>query len=280
MRLKFDARTRAIFRRVPVINVYSLAELALLALLALQTARLVWAVLTPVSPLGEWKLAAVGAPGSPADILKGFDPFFRSAQVAGPSTVTSLQLKLFGTRIDEAMGRGSAIIAGPDGLQKSVAVGEEIVPGVKLKSVAFDHVVLDRGGADEDLFLDQSGGATPVSPDAGAPSAAPLPADPSAPPGGGPGVSVQQLQSDIGFIPRLDGGRISGLVVRPQGTGATFRSAGLRDGDIITAIGGRPVTGQGDLDRVAADMAKGGTLSITVERGGQTLPIAISIKAQ
>jgi general secretion pathway protein C len=91
---------------------------------------------------------------------------------------------------------------------------------------------------------------------------------------------VQQLQSDIGFIPRLDGGRISGLVVRPQGTGATFRSAGLRDGDIITAIGGRPVTGQGDLDRVAADMAKGGTLSITVERGGQTLPIAISIKAQ
>ena len=277
MRLKFDARTRAIFRRVPVINVYSLAELALLALLALQSARLVWAVLTPVSPLGEWRLAAVGAPGASADILKGFDPFFRSAADTGPSTVTALQLKLFGTRMDEAMGRGSAIIAGPDGLQKSIAIGEEIVPGVTLKSVAFDHVVLDRGGAAEDLFLDQSGGAAPVSPDA--PAGAPA-ANPVTLPGSGAGISVQQLQSDIGFIPRLDGGRISGLVVRPQGTGATFRAAGLRDGDIITAIGGRPVTGQGDLDRVSADMAKGGTLSITVERGGQTLPIAISIKAQ
>ena len=151
------------------------------------------------------------------------------------------------------------------------------MPGVTLKSVAFDHVVLDRGGAAEDLFLDQSGGAAPISPDA--PAGAPT-ANPVTLPGSGAGISVQQLQSDIGFIPRLDGGRISGLVVRPQGTGATFRASGMREGDIITAIGGRPVTGQGDLDRVAADMAKGGTLSITVERGGQTLPIAISIKAQ
>ncbi len=31
MRLKFDARTRRLFRRLPVVNVYSVAELALLA---------------------------------------------------------------------------------------------------------------------------------------------------------------------------------------------------------------------------------------------------------
>jgi hypothetical protein len=162
MRLKLDARARRILRRMPVVNVYSVVELALLAGLAVQCARLAWTIVTPITPLGDWRPAAPMVVGSPADILRGFDPFFRLGGTAGaPATVTSLQLTLFGTRMDEAMGRSSAIIAGPDGVQQSVAVGDEIQPGVRLKAVAFDHVTIDRGGADEDLFLDQSGSVTP-----------------------------------------------------------------------------------------------------------------------
>ena len=281
MRLKFDARARAILRRLPVVNVYSVIELVLLAGLAVQGARLVWTVLTPISPLGEWRPAGPAIPVSPADVLRGFDPFYRlGAQAGGPAVVTSLQLKLFGTRIDEAMGRGSAILAGPDGVQKSISVGEEVIPGVVLKEVAFDHVSIDRGGAREDLFLDQSGGAAPAAPPpaggtplTGTPVAAA--SQPRAVPSGG--ITAAQLQSDIGFIPRLDGGRISGLVVRSQGSGTAFRAAGLQDGDIVTAIAGRPVTGPGDVDRVAGEMAKGGTLAMTVERGGQTLPLTMSV---
>ncbi|GAM00675.1 type II secretion system protein N [Sphingomonas parapaucimobilis] len=277
MRLRLDARGRRWLRRLPVVNVYSVAELALMAVLAVQGARLLWVIVTPVSPLGEWRPLAPAIAGSASAILEGFDPFFRlQGQQAAPAAVTTLQLTLFGTRLDEASGRGSAILAGPDGVQRSVSVGEEIQPGVTLKAVAFDHITIDRGGATEDLYLDQSD-APPAAAGASALGAPSVQAPGSVPPAGG--VAIAQLRSDIGFIPRLDGGRVSGLVVRSQGSGAAFRAAGLREGDIVTALGGRPVTGPGDLDRLAADFAQGGSLSITVERGDQTLPLSLQIAA-
>ena len=274
MRLVMNGRVRQLLRRLPVINVYSGLELLLLAGLAFQGARLIWVLLTPVNPLGDWRPATPVVAGVPADALASFDPFFRlSGGAAGPATVTSLQLTLFGTRIDEAQGGGSAIVAGPDGVQRSVAVGEDVAPGVRLKAVAFDHVTLDRGGAAEDLFLDQSRGAAGALPVAGAPAASG-----AAPPAGG--VPVAQLRQEIGFIPRIDSGRFTGLVVRSQGSGALFRQAGLRDGDVVTAIAGRPVTGPDDLDRIAADFRGGGNIPIQVERGTQTLPLAITLAPQ
>ncbi|PTS84625.1 type II secretory protein PulC, partial [Sphingomonas sp. HMWF008] len=157
MRLVLDARARAFLRRVPVTKVYTGVELLLIALLAVQCARLVWVVVTPVGPVGTWKPEQASIAGSPQAILRSFDPFFliSGGDAAGPSVVTTLQLTLFGTRLDEAQGGGSAIIAGPDGVQQSIGVGQEIMPGVKLKSVAFDHVTIDRGGASEDLFIVQ-----------------------------------------------------------------------------------------------------------------------------
>ena len=273
MRLVLDGRARRLLRRVPAVNLYSAAELLLLALLALATARLIWAVATPVGPLGDWRPATPVAAGVPGDTLASFDPFFRLDADSGPATVTSLQLVLFGTRIDEAQGGGSAIVAGPDGVQKSVAVGEELAPGVRLKAVAFDHITLDRGGAEEDLFLDQSGGARPVQPGA-AVSVAPSPTGAGAP---SATVPVDQLRREIGFIPRIDAGRVSGLVVRPQGSGDVFRQAGLREGDVVITIAGRPIQGADDIDRIAIDFKGGGNIPLTVERGTQTLPLAITV---
>lgn len=274
MRLKFDARARAILRRLPVVNVYSVTELALLAVLAAQGARLLWAIVTPVAPLGAWLPAGVAAPASVVASLTEFDPFYRvsGAQQAGPAVVTSLQLTLYGVRIDEAQGRGSAIIAGPDGVQNSISVGDEVAPGVILKSVAFDHVTLERGGVAEDLFLDQSGGtgggAVAPAPGTGAAPAAAAPA--------GGAVNAEQLRTDINVIPRIDGGRISGLTVRGQGRGA-FQAAGLRDGDVVTQIGGNPIQGAADLERLVAGAAATGTLTMTVERGGQTVPLTVAV---
>src|SRR3546814_5093412 len=78
-----------------------------------------------------------------------------------------LGLTLYGVNINDATGGGSAIIAAVDGEQASYAVGDEIAPGVRLAGVGFDQVTLDRGGAQESLFLDQSGdlpGASPALP--------------------------------------------------------------------------------------------------------------------
>lgn len=288
MRLFMDGRARRLLRRLPVVNIYSVAELLLLALLATQVARLVWTLVTPVGPVGEWRPATPAIAGLPADALASFDPFFRlEAPAAGPATVTSLQLTLFGTRMDEAQGGGSAILAGPDGVQRSVAVGEEVAPGVRLKAVAFDHVTLDRGGTDEDLFLDQSKSVQPVAAPSGAanpattaPVPAPVPAPPSAPVGApassGSVVGAAQLRQEIGFIPRVESGRVSGVVVRPQGTGQLFRQANLREGDVITSIAGQPVNSTDVLDRVVGER-RGGAIPVTVERNGQVVPLTITI---
>ncbi|MDO7841253.1 type II secretion system protein N [Sphingomonas immobilis] len=275
MRLVLDPRARSLLRRLPRVTVYSALEVLLLAVLAIQCARLVWAIVTPVGPLGDWRPVGVSVPGAPSEILRGFDPFFRlSGGDAQPATVTPLQLTLFGTRIDGAMGGGSAIVAGPDGEQKSIAVGQEIVPGATLKAVAFDHITIDRGGAVEDLFIVQGdAGSAPPPPPQG--QAVPVAPPPMAPPG--TGVTVAQLRADTGFIPRIDGGRVSGLAVRPQGAGAVFRQAGFREGDIVTAINGRPVSSAADLDALGPQLANGGTLSVTVERGGAPVPLAITI---
>lgn len=281
MRLEFNARSRRLLRRLPRTNAYSALHLVLLAVLAVQCARLFWIIVTPAGPLGNWRPVEPGVAGSTSEILHGFDPFFRSSAVVDgkPAVVTSLQMTLFGTRIDEAVGGGSAILAGPDGVQMSVAVGDEIIPGVKLKAVAFDHVTIDRGGAEEDLFIDQSTVVQTVAPP---PASAAPGAIAGAPPRASStgGVTLAQLQSDIGFIPRVDAGRVSGLVVRSQGSGNAFRQAGLRDGDVVITIAGRPVTGQSDIDRLAAQFGNGGTLSLTVERGGNPVPLSLSIAGQ
>ncbi|WP_010164285.1 type II secretion system protein N [Sphingomonas sp. PAMC 26617] len=288
MRLVLDARARALLRRLPVTTVYTGIELALIAVLAVQSARLVYAVITPVGPVGVWRPEQGAIPGSPQAILRGFDPFFRTSggDAAGPAVVTTLQLTLYGTRIDEAQGGGSAIIAGADGIQQSIGVGQEISPGVILKSVAFDHVSIERGGRAEDLFITQAEQApAPAVPPPGAPlmggGGAPPPAGPPAAiPGPTQGITAAQVRSDIGFIPRIDGGKVSGLTVRSQGSGAAFRAAGLRDGDIVTQVGGRPVSGQADIDRLAPQLARGGPIALSVERGGQVVPLTFTIAGQ
>jgi len=168
------ALTRPAFPRL-------LAGLLLIGL-GVQGARLVYAATTPAGPLGH-------VPPHQADpaaqaVAARFDPFFRTSSApAANGTVTSLPLKLFGTRIDFATGQGSAIIATPDGVQSAFILGETIMAGAKLAAVAGDHVEIERSGVRERLYLDQSVPAPSPQPVAApAPVAAsPAPA-PSPPP--------------------------------------------------------------------------------------------------
>lgn len=279
MRLAISAHRWRILRRLPHWSLLSLAELLLIALLAVQCARLVWAIVTPLGPIGDWRPA--GGPDAArgrAALTSGFDPFFRLGRAGGPAVVTSLQLKLFGVRVDEATGRGSAIIAGPDNVQTSYSVGEAIQPGVTLKSVDYDSVAIQRGGAEETLYMDQSI-AAPVAtvppPQQTNATLLSAPAGETAAPGS---VRLSELQSSLTLAPRVAGNRVTGLV--PRGDAAFLTRIGLQPGDVVVQAGGRPITGAEDLQHAAAALARGGTLSIAVERGAQVLPIAINISGQ
>jgi general secretion pathway protein C len=117
-------------------------EVVLVTLLGGQAARLVWTLAAPAP--------AVSPPARPlrppvdVSVLGRFDAFGASGGSGRGSAIDGF--RLFGVRTG-GVGGGSAIIAGPDGVQKSYAVGEAVADGVTLAAVAADHVELSRGGA-------------------------------------------------------------------------------------------------------------------------------------
>jgi len=258
----------------------SLGEMLLLALLAVQLARLVWAIVTPVGAFGAWtgKQAVIAPMAARQALFAAYDPFFPNAAAIpdGNAVVTSLSITLFGTRVNEGSGQGSAIIATPDGVQQSFAVGEEIMPGVILKSVSFDHVTIDRGGAEETVFIDQSQAAPVADPAAGGQGGiAPPPPGVSQAPAA---ITAMAVKSDIGLAPRMDGGRVTGLVL--QYRGPTFQAAGFRPGDIVTEVNGRRIGSAGDIQTLLGQIVPGARLSLTIERGAAVVPIALTLQGQ
>jgi general secretion pathway protein C len=287
MRLALDPRARRLLRRVPRTTVYTALELALLSLLAVQAARLVWTIVTPVDPVGNWRAgSSLQAPPQTSTALLGeFDPFFRLSGEAAPVVVTSLNIKLFGIREDRATGRGSAIISTPDGTQRSFAVGEEIIPGVTLTSVAFDNVTITRNGETEQLFLDQSPSADVVSPDSGGAATPPpptgllLPASPPSspvapPPAPSPSPSGS-LASEARFQPRMNGSQITGITVQPQGSGNALRAAGLEAGDVILSVNGRRITSPDQARSLATQFRGEREVTVQVERDGRVMPVRV-----
>lgn len=259
-------------------------EYALIALFLVQLVRFVWVVITPVGPLGDWqgKQAVIADAATRSGLLRGYDAFYPAAgNAGGAQNVTSLALKLYGVRINEGSGLGSAIIAGEDDVQNSYAVGDEIQPGVTLKSVLFDHVVISRNGADEMIFLDQS---TPVE----SAQVASVSVDPAGGAGSSEGQPVADatgnkgpltadvLRAGVGFGPRMSGRNLTGIVVTRKGPG--FDAAGFRAGDIITHIGGRPISSASDLAGVQEALVPGARISVMVERGAQSVPLAILVQ--
>ena len=162
MRVPFGDKLQGWRRYARPVDWLGLVEKLLLAVLALQLARLVWVLLTPVGAFGPWEGRQVQVLSASARqaLFASFDPFFRTgAPQAGNGVVTSLALTLYGVRLNEGTGQGSAILATPDGIQSSYAVGDEIMSGVVLKAVFFDHVTIDRGGAEEQASRKRRTGA-------------------------------------------------------------------------------------------------------------------------
>lgn len=272
MRLMLDPRAARLLRSLPRTSPYGLVELLLLLALAWQLARLVWVVLTPVGPLGDWRPAAPELPAAPANIAATFDPFFRlSGAGAGPVVVTELNLKLFGTRADQATGRGSAIIGLPDGSQQSFAVGDQILPGVTLTAVSFDGITIARGGAAEQLFLDQS---TPAQTVSAVPTGSSAAIAPPAPQGQ---ATAAALVAGTQLSPRIAEGAVTGVTLQPTGDGAAFRAAGLQPGDVLVSVNGQPIRDAADAQRFGQIIQQDGGAGIEVERGGARVALRVQV---
>ncbi len=136
-------------------------EVLLMFALAVQVARLFWVMLSPPNAFGDWRPfePAIAGPQAraacsrPSILSTGRRPQGRRRCPDG-HFASSQALRHPPQR---RLGPGSAIIAIEAGVQNAYAVGDEITPGVTLKAVSFDHVTIARNGADETLYIDQSG---------------------------------------------------------------------------------------------------------------------------
>lgn len=260
MQFALHPRARQLLRRLPVGSPTAILRAALIVALGVQSARLVWAVAAPQGPVGAWRGGAVIPPADVA-LLSRFDAFGRLPAGDGPIAASSLPIKLFGVRLDAATGRGSAIIAGEDGVQASYGPGDTIMPGVTLISVAFDSVTIDRGGAAEQVFLDQS---IPPRAVVGGPTATGLAttvSPPAVPPSPIPGVTFSQSGN--------------GISVGGNGADPAFRASGLQPGDTVTAINGAPVSQGTQIDRILAQPSPTGITTLTVSRAGQNITVNV-----
>ena len=85
-----------------------------------------------------------------------------------------------------------------------------------------------------------------------------------------PAHVARQLRRAVGLEER------DGLLVREVEEGSPAASAGLAEGDLIVAAGGRTVSGADDLFEALGSLAAGAALELTVVRGSEERKISVT----
>ena len=267
----------------PVRLFIAVTELGLLAALTFILARLIWLVAFGASA-GAFEHSdpsrATGStrPAYMADLtrLHAADLFAdrRAVAAAEPAQTavqeTQLNLTLRGIRRDATPDAGGAIIQTPDNRQRFFAAGAEILDGVTLREVHVDHVLIDRRGVLESLYLrDDEGGASRASNLAsrrggGDADQAPVRAD------------VQMIDGLFRAEPVREAGRVTGYRIT-QGNAVMLDAMGVRNGDVVTAVDGRPVSDISDLAAEFTRVRGRDQFSLSVNRGGLPLTVQVDL---
>ncbi|WP_456976060.1 PDZ domain-containing protein [Luteimonas sp. A277] len=243
----------------------SAVEVVLVLLLAAQAARLIWLLVTPSGPVGDWPASDAGLTVGPVPALAlAFDPFHPGSG-SGPSAANTSGYRLHAVRVAGAS--GSAILStASGGDQAAFQVGDEITPGVTLASVGAGHAVLHTGSGDQRLELES---AASTLPSRAAPATGNLPS--AAPPAANResvAVDPAALLAQAGLRARTEGGRITGYTLIPRGGGELLRQAGLQAGDVLVAVDGNQLNPE-RLAELESQLAGRDEVRLTVQRDGQ-----------
>lgn len=209
---------------------------------------------------------------------------------------TQLRLTLQAVLAEAGDGAGFAIIAQRNGQSKAFGVGDDVFGQAELAAVYGNRVILNRNGQMETLRYERSESSQLLQP-----------LEVEAPPGAEPdqafeetfdqaqeevnsGADMQaQVEQVANYIQQRANSDPEGLLneVGLEATGEGYRvtrrarqlqMAGLRPGDIVTAVNDNPV-GNISQDQALLNqiMQSGGELKIQIQRGSRTFTIYQSI---
>lgn len=276
--------------------------LGLVGISAILAARLSWVVLDAPAPVAAPRIEPAAVSGT----VQGSDlealgrqlaekPLFGryvaeeeqqvAAPIDAPETQLSLVLQAIVARGGD--GQGFAVIAQRNGQSNAFGVGDQVFGQAKLAAVYGDRVLLNRNGSMETLRYERSDANTTLQPLDNSRTTSP---NVSAIQSNDQGVAIQQqVEQMVNYVRDRAAADPQGLLnevgleASENGYRVTRRArqlqmAGLRPGDIVTAVNDNPV---GNLAQDQALLNQilqgGGELKIAIQRGSRTFTIYQSI---
>ncbi len=212
-------------------------------------------------------VGGVPAPEEPRGTPPPVPAFHQSPPEAAPPApagVAAPTASLSGVMLRGVLGGGprggTAIIAFPDGSQRSVPVGREFLPGVTLKKVALRHVIVKTRSGESRLEFDKA--AREIAPAAVATAATG---------GTDPDRRRETLEFRTGLMPLKEEGRIKGFAIRPGANPAIFQRAGLKPGDVVVSVNGQAFRSEEKVLELSAELASARTIEIGFIRDGRRM---------
>src|SRR5262249_3190471 len=92
------------------------------------------------------------------------------------------------------------------------------------------------------------------------------------------GVQVQSLDPEVSE--RLGAVSHHGILISKVTEGTPAARAGLKDGDVLTAIGGKPAKDPRDLQQTVAELPLGKAVDLTILRDGKEQTVSVTIEEQ
>ncbi|HUS24808.1 MAG TPA: type II secretion system protein GspC [Candidatus Binatia bacterium] len=272
-------------RRLP-----ALAAALFALLLGGTLADLVWS-LVPVPPAARWQAPpAVPAAAARGDASADLDVILNAAlfgRYQAPSVTTAveapdtpLNLILMGVLAADRPDDSRALIAqGTD--EKAYAIGDDVARGVTLQAIFPDRVMLARNGALETLRLERDS-APPAAP-------GPVATAEEAPAAGGQAPPLAQIREEVvkdptkaqeyvRVQPANVAGQLKGYRVYPGRDRSVFAAAGLRPGDLVTAVNGVQLDDPAKALQVLGNLTQSTQMTLTIERGGQPQTLSVNLQ--
>lgn len=275
-----------------------LLTLALVLLVIYQLARLTWQLI-PAPPVPEAggrtpteavaRTPAASAPDRPRagqiaewHLFGRADPGTapggggRAAPIDAPET--RLNLTLRGLYATEDPARARAIIAAPNGEERSYRVDDELPGGAELSAIYADRIILLRNGRHETLRLPREALG------AGAASGSSRKVDPNPRAGeilaeyrGMMETNPRALTDLMRPVPANENNRFAGFRLYPGNRPELFQQLGLRPGDLVTRVNGVELDSATRAAEVLQSLRDSQQITLQVQRGNQTLDLAFSV---
>ncbi|RJS91755.1 type II secretion system protein GspC [Salinisphaera sp. Q1T1-3] len=291
-----------------------IANVVLIALLALSLAHLFWLVWPQSVP--EAIAPADASSNSRAANENKIDvEAIASAHIFGEQKIvdvdlekqkernapeTHLNLTLTGIIADSQGNQSRALIKNPQNEQDGYRVGQSIVSGVELHAIYPAKVILDRNGRFETLTLESvkkaqslTGLQRQASPSATARSSRGQADTASA--GGSPSsngdlgsqlsdvrrkimADPSSAQRYIRLQPERQDGNLVGYRIFPGQDKSLFDKAGLKSGELVTAINGQSLDNPAASLKMLGNLAHASSATITVQDGGQSRTVRVDFQ--